>query len=751
MYPKIDVHIHAGFSEPAEGAPEKKLGARDVLDGLACNGVVRAIVMSGGEAPGKGAVNRDCMEFCRNDPRLHWCCNFDDTSPETIWSRMLACKKAGAVGVGELMINRRLDSPILQEIFSCAEQLSMPITIHMSPKEGFEYGVVDDPGLPLLEKVLKEHPNLTIVGHSQTFWIEISGDAPVTPEERYGRGIGPVVPGGRLVELFRKYPNLYGDLSAGSGFCAITRDETFGLHFLTEFADRLMFGTDSVSPTTPWKNLLSDWMEAKVKEGALSQEVMQKICYQNAARLFGILSEEEEPCLVQTACGPVLGLTDEKEKRFLGIRYASAERWKYPEVIKQWDGIWDATQFGNCSYQPRAFHPEAQAENHFYYDEFRKDMQFRYSDDCLYLNVWTPKHADKLPVIVYIHGGAFAGGCGHEKHMSDPKWTAEGVVSVTINYRLGPFGFLCSAQTKEESGHTGNYGLYDQVAALQWIHTNIASFGGDPDNVTIMGQSAGAMSVQLLCITPEAEGLFHRAVMLSGGGDNPLRATQTMTQKDFGAAENLCHAAGCANLEELRQADAGTVLDAWFRLLEEGDPFKSAMWMGPRIDGFLLKKDVSDCMKDGSAAKVPYLLCSTKDDLNADKMRAALCRWAAAQLERGIQDTYTAYFCRNLPGDDLGSWHSADLWYWFGTLDRCWRPMTAWDRQLSAEMVRYITNFAATGNPNGESLCYWPCAGRTGEKSLILGDHGIWVDYVRAEQSTDAEKAVHGSVESLPG
>lgn len=746
MYPKIDVHIHAGRPDG-----EAKFEAETILSSLADRGVVRAILMSGGETPGRGAVNRDCMELCRRDSRLRWCCNFDDTSPETICARMCAYKNAGAVGVGELMINRRLDSPVLQAIFDSAELLHMPVTVHMSPKEGFEYGVVDDPGLPLLENVLKGHPDLLLVGHSQTFWIEISGDAPVTPEQRYGRGSGPVVPGGRLVALFRKYPNLYGDLSAGSGYCAVTRDEAFGLQFLTEFADRLMFGTDSVSADTPWKNLLADWMEQKVREGALSEDVMKKICYQNAAKLYGILSEEVEPVLTQTPCGPVMGLSDGRQRSFLGIRYAVAQRWKYPQVVQKWEGVWDATQFGNCAFQSRAFRPEQKAENHFYYDEFRKGMQFRYSDDCLYLNVWTPEKGEKLPVIVYIHGGAFAGGCGHEKHMSAPRWTAEGVVAVTLNYRLGPFGFLCSEQGAQESGHTGNYGLYDQVAALRWVRENIAAFGGDPDNVTLMGQSAGAMSVQLLCIAAGVDGLFHKAVMLSGGGDNPLHTTKPIAQKDLDAAKALCCAAGCSDLQELRQLDARKVMEAWFDLMHrESNPLHSAMWMGPRLDENLVQKDVAESMRDGSAAQVPYLLCTTREDLNAGGMRAAACGWAAAQAARGGR-AYTAFFCRSLPGDSLGAWHSSDLWYWFGTLDRCWRPMTAWDRQLSAAMVRYLANFARTGNPNGESLCYWPCAGETGARTLVLGDYGIWAADVRSAKSGESGELTVVSAESLPG
>ena len=133
----------------------------------------------------------------------------------------------------------------------------------------------------------------------------------------------------------------------------------------------------------------------------------------------------------------------------------------------------------------------------FYYNEFRKGEKYTYSEDCLFLNVFAPEKVEgKLPVIVYIHGGGFTGGCGHEKHFDVPVWPKKGVIGVTLNYRLGPLGFAVLPELKEEAGRTGNYGLYDQYTAIKWVKHNISAFGGDPDNITIMGQSAGAMSVQ---------------------------------------------------------------------------------------------------------------------------------------------------------------------------------------------------------------------------------------------------------------
>jgi len=160
------------------------------------------------------------------------------------------------------------------------------VTIHMSPEEGYSYGVVDEPRLPLLEGVLQKYPDLILLGHSQTFWIEMSGDAPDTKEERNSWGKGPVVPGGRVPELFAKYPNLYGDLSANSAGQAMMRDPEFGLWFLETYKDRLFFATDMVNSDMVFP--LGAWLEEQVKAGRLSTEAYELICWGNAQRVFGL-------------------------------------------------------------------------------------------------------------------------------------------------------------------------------------------------------------------------------------------------------------------------------------------------------------------------------------------------------------------------------------------------------------------------------------------------------------------------------
>lgn len=202
-----------------------------------------------------------------------------------------------------------------------------------------------------------------------------------------------------------------------------------------------------------------------------------------------------------TACGRIRGIENETYLEFRGIRYAKAERFEYPRQIKSWNGIYDATKFGDCAYQHRAFDDDATV-NAFYHKEFRKGLSFTYSEDCLFLNIWAPKNAENCPVLIYIHGGSFTGGSANEGHISGEKFAENGIITVAFNYRLGPFGFCSHPDLTDENGVCGNYGLFDQTLAIRWIKDNISSFGGNPDKITLMGQSAGAMSVDIHLSNP---------------------------------------------------------------------------------------------------------------------------------------------------------------------------------------------------------------------------------------------------------
>ena len=209
--------------------------------------------------------------------------------------------------------------------------------------------------------------------------------------------------------------------------------------------------------------------------------------------------------------GKIRGLSmEDGTVQFRGIRYATAKRWCYPQPVEKWSGVYDATKFGAACVQGRTFRPEKeQKPEPFYYREFRRGLDFTYSEDCLFLNIYAPEEAKKAPVLLFIHGGAFMGGCGNELHMDGTAYARRNFVFVSINYRLGPLGFLADRQLAEEAGHTGNYGLYDQLEAIRWVYDHIADFGGDPENITLFGQSAGAMSIQQHVLSPLTKPYFH--------------------------------------------------------------------------------------------------------------------------------------------------------------------------------------------------------------------------------------------------
>ena len=428
--------------------------------------------------------------------------------------------------------------------------------------------------------------------------------------------------------------------------------------------------------------------------------------------------------LLKTPCGTVRGTDCDHEGvvAFKGIRYATAGRWQYPAPVTGWDGIYDATQYGNCCWQDRAFTETQETPDNFYFREFRNGSTFYYSEDCLFLNIWVPLNIRKpkgLPVLVYIHGGAYQGCCGHENPFDDPVWPTRGVIAVTVNYRTGPLGFACIKEAAQEAGHTGNYGLYDQMAALQWIQRNISAFGGNPKKVTIMGQSAGAMSVQHHCLSPLTHGLFARAVMVSGGsGIRNFPVQPVRRRMEFW--ERVMRRAGCENLEQFRALPVGMLFAAW----HEEAKRKKGVWnhCGPCLDGHFIAEDPIRQIRAGHQKNISYMIGSTADDMLRVKLHTLAQKYCAAQALQGKRSSFAWYFDRKLPGDKSGAYHSTDLWYWFGTMRDCWRPFTEQDYILSDLMVSYLTNFAKYGDPNGRGLPLWEAGRPTTRRVMCLGE-----------------------------
>lgn len=281
---KIDTHLHLVLKDPIRG---KRIFSTytEMIPHFQKLNISKGILMSAGELLRDFSRNEENMAIANADPQHYaWMCSPEPIDPETVYETLKAHKEKGAVGVGELTCNLPMTDPVLRALFDAAGKLQLPITLHMSPAVGCSYGVVDDPGLPLLEQSLRDFPDTMFVGHSACFWCEISGDAPMDTVGRNGYPTGAVTPGGRIAELLEKYPNLYCDLSATSGGQAILRDEAHGIAFLERFSDRMLFATDMSQVNEEYP--LGAWLDQKAESGQLSMDTYRKICFENAKRLY---------------------------------------------------------------------------------------------------------------------------------------------------------------------------------------------------------------------------------------------------------------------------------------------------------------------------------------------------------------------------------------------------------------------------------------------------------------------------------
>ena len=436
--------------------------------------------------------------------------------------------------------------------------------------------------------------------------------------------------------------------------------------------------------------------------------------------------------IIKTKSGSLTGKEFEGYTAYLGIPYARAPvgelRWRPPMRPLPWDGIMEATEF------PAREHQLAQLPDSFYGKEFYSDPAYLppMSEDCLYLNIWVPerKAGEKYPVAFWIHGGAFMHGFNSEMEFDGEAFCRRGVILVTINYRVGAFGFLChpALAAEDKNGSSGNYGLLDQIAALKWVNENIEAFGGDKGRIVIMGQSAGAMSVQMLCSSPLAKGLFQGAIMQSGGGYKSGFGLGR-SQADGEAVGNaFSELAGAVTAESLRKLSPRDIMNTTITLMQSGRA--PGMPFGPVVDGFVLPDGVDACLAAGNEHDVDYMLGSNKNDMGmTEEMlrsgdRGPLWRgcldFAAVRREHGGR-TWVYSFDRALPGDSSGAFHSAELWYVFGTLGRCWRMMTPGDYRLSDMMTDYWCSFIKTGDPNTADLPRWEkCSG--GEENVMIFD-----------------------------
>ncbi len=400
--------------------------------------------------------------------------------------------------------------------------------------------------------------------------------------------------------------------------------------------------------------------------------------------------------------GKIRAVENENTIEYRGIRYALADRWEYPTPVNSWSGVYDATDFGACSYQQRGFEPDEKC-NPFYHNEFRRNQEFTYSEDCLFLNITAPKNAEKCPVLLFIHGGSFTGGSSNESHISGVRFAENGVVFVAINYRLGPFGFCSHPDLTDNKGRCGNFGLYDQQTAIKWVYEHIADFGGDPEKITLMGQSAGAMSVDIHLSSPATKGIVKGAVICSGGALQRKLLTPLIPEKTRKYWEGVMANAGVHSMQELKGVDAKTLYYAWYRAYKSGILAMPNTF--PVFDGELLTKETFS-MK--ALPNIPYMIGMTITDMLPPVLTALIKAWA-----KHTSNTYTYMFSRLLPGDNKGAWHACDLLYWFNTLENNWRPFEAVDYKIADEMAQSLIAFAKTGNPNCSALPKWEKGGGT--------------------------------------
>lgn len=467
--------------------------------------------------------------------------------------------------------------------------------------------------------------------------------------------------------------------------------------------------------------------------------------------------------------GLISGSTADGVRSYKGIPFAAPPvgdlRWKPPQPVVAWQGVRECNAFGpDC---PQAPYPAGS----MYYSAPRKQ-----SEDCLYLNVWTTaKTGDKRPVMVWIHGGALTRGSGATRTYDGTAFARKGVVLVTVNYRLGPLGYLAHPElTAESPNHSsGNYGALDQIAALKWVQKNIATFGGDPGRVTIFGESAGSWSVNVLVATPLAKGLFHRAIGESGGQFGPgmyLKEDKNKLQSAEKIGASFAKAAGADSLKALRALPAEKIIDV-FNNDTEGKKFRT----GPNVDGWVLPDEIRNIFAQGKQNDVPVIVGSNANEMttltvpatwpktvdeyhrrseplygeamkdfeglypvksDADVVVAYLSslrdvtftlpmRTWARMTGTGRSKAWLYFFSHVPPNPNsktLGAYHASEIAYVFNNLNRQNPLLTEVDSKLSELMSAYWVNFATTGNPNGSGLPKWAPYDRKSEPYMDFGD-----------------------------
>lgn len=404
---------------------------------------------------------------------------------------------------------------------------------------------------------------------------------------------------------------------------------------------------------------------------------------------------------LNTSYGTIAGNERENCHEFLGIKFANAGRFEYAAPVDRAETprTYDATHFSFVCPQIRMFYEHLEHPSRlFYHNEFRDGISYDYNEDCLNLNIYTPKQAANCPVILYFYGGGFNSGSTKDACFDGDSFAKRGVILVTANYRVGVLGYLTHSDIFERYGRDGNFGLDDQLTAVKWVRNHIKDFGGDPTNITLMGQSAGAISIQYLCLNESNKGLFKRAIMMSGGGRFPKFALPRPAESTREYWLKFMDIAGCKSLDELKKADLKTLFDTVEAIgkVRKDNTYNTM----PVIDGYHLKAPVDELIK--KPLKLDYMIGYTNNDMYAVLMAMIGNRYAKDN------NAYVYYLDIDAPGPDKnGAFHSSDLWYMFGTLDKSRRPFTPHDKEVSDLLMDYVASFACNGDPNGNGRPVW--------------------------------------------
>lgn len=400
-----------------------------------------------------------------------------------------------------------------------------------------------------------------------------------------------------------------------------------------------------------------------------------------------------ETIIKTTSMGTMEGIQDGDILTFKGIPYAETKRFQPPVMIEHYDGVLDCTKEEQDCYQFNYFRDPSQD---FYFQEFTSGKECTHVESPMTLTITTVKDKEKLPVLIFIHGGGFETGyVGELPFGGCQEYAKRDIILVSVGYRLNVFSLY----------ENGNYGHLDQKCAVDWIYKHIEEFGGDPNRMTLMGQSAGAMSIMNLTYNKNTLGNKIKGIItMSGGGVMPKMA-KPLSKEEAAVFWEGVRKRIPATKEEMYTLPVDVIWNAWY---DESRANYSPRNVVPGIDGEIIPDVPQNIVKKGEDLDVPMMIGVTSQDFMAPILHLMAMNYAKRNNKMHRSHVYGYFFDRTLPGNRFKAFHAADLWYMFGNMKHSWRPFEKVDYDLSKQMIDYVANFVKTQNPNGEGLPNWP-------------------------------------------